>query len=279
MGVSWQLSKREAFQPRHCGRDGQGASDDTLHAPGPHRPDLFGPSRCLSKPLCSRSAYLASVPQRPQQSQSPDSNEVSSHSSIRTRQWPPWQQPLSSAGGTRQSQRSREESRAPAGQRGFVEQWHPEAGPCASKLAPVSRCLVMGATHESPVVLLGLPSAPRGSVAVRWLSSQPRGEREEGASALPHQNESHESQTGGGQAHASSSAGSPISPISPTSPSDVTSSATWIDRYLPAASRPFAHLARLDKPTGTWLLAWPCFWCVQAEGGLQTQGALSQEEG
>ncbi|CAI5980732.1 unnamed protein product [Closterium sp. NIES-65] len=26
--------------------------------------------------------------------------------------------------------------------------------------------------------------------------------------------------------------------------------------------QPFAHLARLDKPTGTWLLAWPCFWSI-----------------
>lgn len=36
----------------------------------------------------------------------------------------------------------------------------------------------------------------------------------------------------------------------------------WIDRYLPEAARPYAHLARLDKPIGTWLLAWPCMWCV-----------------
>ena len=35
---------------------------------------------------------------------------------------------------------------------------------------------------------------------------------------------------------------------------------SWIDRLLPPPARPFAYLARLDKPTGTWLLAWPCFW-------------------
>lgn len=34
----------------------------------------------------------------------------------------------------------------------------------------------------------------------------------------------------------------------------------WIDRYLPKMARPYAHLARLDKPIGTWLLAWPCMW-------------------
>lgn len=43
---------------------------------------------------------------------------------------------------------------------------------------------------------------------------------------------------------------------------------SWIDLYLPKQARPYARLARLDKPIGTWLLAWPCmwygfsFWCV-----------------
>ncbi|GJW52753.1 4-hydroxybenzoate polyprenyltransferase, mitochondrial, partial [Tanacetum coccineum] len=36
----------------------------------------------------------------------------------------------------------------------------------------------------------------------------------------------------------------------------------WIDLYLPKIVRPYAHLARLDKPIGTWLLAWPCFWSI-----------------
>nr|GFB39022.1 4-hydroxybenzoate polyprenyltransferase, mitochondrial-like [Tanacetum cinerariifolium] len=36
----------------------------------------------------------------------------------------------------------------------------------------------------------------------------------------------------------------------------------WIDLYLPKIMRPYAHLARLDKPIGTWLLAWPCFWSI-----------------
>lgn len=37
---------------------------------------------------------------------------------------------------------------------------------------------------------------------------------------------------------------------------------SWIDLYLPEQARPYAHLARLDKPIGTWLLAWPCFWSI-----------------
>lgn len=34
----------------------------------------------------------------------------------------------------------------------------------------------------------------------------------------------------------------------------------WVDRWLPAATRPYARLARLDRPIGWWLLLWPCWW-------------------
>lgn len=37
-------------------------------------------------------------------------------------------------------------------------------------------------------------------------------------------------------------------------------SGDWIDRFLPAALRPYARLMRLDRPIGTWLLFWPCVW-------------------
>lgn len=37
---------------------------------------------------------------------------------------------------------------------------------------------------------------------------------------------------------------------------------SWIDSYLPSHLRPYARLARLDKPIGTWLLAWPCMWSI-----------------
>ncbi|KAH7660142.1 UbiA prenyltransferase family protein [Dioscorea alata] len=42
----------------------------------------------------------------------------------------------------------------------------------------------------------------------------------------------------------------------------VASKSSWIDLYLPDSLRPYALLARLDKPIGTWLLAWPCFWSI-----------------
>ena len=35
---------------------------------------------------------------------------------------------------------------------------------------------------------------------------------------------------------------------------------TWIDTTLPASWIPYAQLARIDKPLGTFLLLWPCAW-------------------
>lgn len=37
---------------------------------------------------------------------------------------------------------------------------------------------------------------------------------------------------------------------------------SWLNNILPARLLPYAHLMRLDKPIGTWLLVWPCFWSI-----------------
>lgn len=34
----------------------------------------------------------------------------------------------------------------------------------------------------------------------------------------------------------------------------------WVDRYAPDWMKPFARLARWDRPIGFWLLFWPCAW-------------------
>ncbi|MBM3510819.1 MAG: 4-hydroxybenzoate octaprenyltransferase [Alphaproteobacteria bacterium] len=36
----------------------------------------------------------------------------------------------------------------------------------------------------------------------------------------------------------------------------------WIDRWVPVAWRPYFKLARIDRPIGTWLLLWPCWWSL-----------------
>jgi 4-hydroxybenzoate polyprenyltransferase len=37
---------------------------------------------------------------------------------------------------------------------------------------------------------------------------------------------------------------------------------TWIDRRMPGWTRPYLKLARLDRPTGIWLLLLPCWWSI-----------------
>ncbi|MDX6806894.1 4-hydroxybenzoate octaprenyltransferase [Terrihabitans rhizophilus] len=34
----------------------------------------------------------------------------------------------------------------------------------------------------------------------------------------------------------------------------------WVDRHAPRWLKPFARLARWDRPIGAWLLFWPCAW-------------------
>lgn len=36
----------------------------------------------------------------------------------------------------------------------------------------------------------------------------------------------------------------------------------WIGRWAPAPLRPYLTLARLDRPIGTWLLLFPCWWSL-----------------
>ncbi len=43
---------------------------------------------------------------------------------------------------------------------------------------------------------------------------------------------------------------------------------------LPRAARPFALLARFDRPIGWWLLFWPGAWAVALAGGIPERGAL-----
>jgi 4-hydroxybenzoate polyprenyltransferase len=47
------------------------------------------------------------------------------------------------------------------------------------------------------------------------------------------------------------------SPVPPDAVADAQPG-NWVDRYLPKLWRPYARLARLDRPIGFWLLFWPC---------------------
>ena len=52
----------------------------------------------------------------------------------------------------------------------------------------------------------------------------------------------------------------PLTP--PTAAARVADAAAnnWFDRTTPAVLRPFGQLARFDRPTGAWLLLFPCWW-------------------
>jgi 4-hydroxybenzoate polyprenyltransferase len=50
-------------------------------------------------------------------------------------------------------------------------------------------------------------------------------------------------------------------PASRSDPSDIRRG-EWVERFLPAALRPYARLSRLDRPIGTWLLLFPGWWGI-----------------
>ncbi|KAL5699564.1 4-hydroxybenzoate polyprenyltransferase [Ranunculus cassubicifolius] len=56
--------------------------------------------------------------------------------------------------------------------------------------------------------------------------------------------------------------------VSPPDKNELTIQSTWIDKYIPSSARPYAYLARLDKPIGIWLLAWPCMCQVLGASSL-----------
>ena len=51
----------------------------------------------------------------------------------------------------------------------------------------------------------------------------------------------------------------PLSHIKTTRVADAAAN-NWFDRFTPAFLRPFGQLARFDRPTGAWLLLFPCWW-------------------
>jgi len=48
---------------------------------------------------------------------------------------------------------------------------------------------------------------------------------------------------------------------------------SWVE-MLPRSWKPYARLARADRPIGAWLLFWPCAWGVALAGGLPQETYL-----
>ena len=45
----------------------------------------------------------------------------------------------------------------------------------------------------------------------------------------------------------------------------------WVDRLLPESWKPYARMARLDRPIGWWLLLLPCWWSAALAAGALGQ--------
>jgi 4-hydroxybenzoate polyprenyltransferase len=54
----------------------------------------------------------------------------------------------------------------------------------------------------------------------------------------------------------------PPQPRTSANPASDIPKGGWTDRLVPAPARPYARLARLDRPIGTWLLLFPCWWGI-----------------
>lgn len=51
----------------------------------------------------------------------------------------------------------------------------------------------------------------------------------------------------------------------------------WVDRFAPAATRPYLRLSRADRPIGTWLLFIPCLWGLGLAIAADPQGARAAD--
>jgi 4-hydroxybenzoate polyprenyltransferase len=57
----------------------------------------------------------------------------------------------------------------------------------------------------------------------------------------------------------------PMNPVPDPAPAIRVADAAhdnWVDRYAPDTWRPYLRLMRLDRPIGTWLLLFPCWWSL-----------------
>ena len=61
-----------------------------------------------------------------------------------------------------------------------------------------------------------------------------------------------------------------------SSPVDVVPDSEYrgLMAIIPASWRPYAALARFDRPIGWWLLYWPCVWGVALAGGIPNRWSL-----
>ncbi|MEE2691310.1 MAG: 4-hydroxybenzoate octaprenyltransferase [Pseudomonadota bacterium] len=60
----------------------------------------------------------------------------------------------------------------------------------------------------------------------------------------------------------------------PHGPADAAAN-NWVDKFAPAAAKPYLRLMRADRPIGTWLLLLPCWWGLGLAAAQGSGSALS----
>ncbi|RLM55707.1 hypothetical protein C2845_PM10G09490 [Panicum miliaceum] len=122
----------------------------------------------------------------------------------------------------------------------------------------------LGKIYRVPATRIREDMATRGRVSAA-SSSDPEPAQQEEAPPGQHSPASWVREGEATHGHGIVSAASSLEPVqqkeSPL-PGQQHSPASWVERWLPAAARPYALLARLDKPDAIWLYAWPCFWSI-----------------
>ncbi len=67
--------------------------------------------------------------------------------------------------------------------------------------------------------------------------------------------------------------GTPETTASKSGASDIRGG-HWAYRLAPAAWRPYLKLARFDRPIGTWLLLFPCWWSLSMAAAFSLDGSI-----
>lgn len=149
----------------------------------------------------------------------------------------------------------------------LLQDLHPSDSAAAGRWPPLrSSCLPPAAAGAAAGSSTGWPSPflharPFTATAASWLAAPPSSSSSSSDEQQLGDQAAGSGPDGSAAAGASSSRGADAAaPAAASGPQRIVTG-TWLDR-LPQSWVPYAQLMRIEKPIGTWLLAWPCFWSI-----------------
>jgi hypothetical protein len=130
---------------------------------------------------------------------------------------------------------------------------------------PASKHLLsLGELLQSSISISSISSSSNTSSCLHWPLTRRRAENSFNSptySPALYSSNSNSSQPDG-PANSSSTGSTSSGSSGSSSSSSGAPPSSWLLQHLPAAAVPYAQLMRLDKPIGSWLLAWPGLWWV-----------------